>query len=79
MLDFDYFEKGLGQVSPPRFVYDFSRIIFLMLYSINWPNFICLIVFFLEILSNIYITIICFSVYDVIDVKFQYLENGKSF
>ena len=29
MLNFDFSEKGLGIVYPPRFVYDFSRKIFL--------------------------------------------------
>ena len=28
-------EKGLGLVSPPHFMYDFSRKMFLMLHSIN--------------------------------------------
>ena len=32
---FDFFEKGLGLVSQPHFVYDFSRKIFRILYSIN--------------------------------------------
>ena len=32
MLNFDFLEKGLGQVSPLHFVYGFSRM-FLMLYS----------------------------------------------
>ena len=35
MLNFDFLEKGLGIVSPPHFVYDFSTKMFLMLYSIN--------------------------------------------
>ena len=35
MLNFDFLEKGLGIVSPPHFVYDFSRKMFFMLYSIN--------------------------------------------
>ena len=34
-LNFDFLEKGLGIVSTPHFVYDFSRKIFLMLYFIN--------------------------------------------
>ena len=29
MLNFDFLEKGLGIVSPPHFVYDFSRTFFL--------------------------------------------------
>ena len=35
MLNFDFLEKGLGKVSPPHFVYDFSTKIFLKLYSVN--------------------------------------------
>ena len=31
MLNFGFLEKGLGIVSPPHFVYDFSRKILLML------------------------------------------------
>ena len=34
MLNFDL-KKGLGLVSTPHFVYDFSRKMFLMLYSMN--------------------------------------------
>ena len=40
MLNFGFLDKGLGVVSPTHFVYDFSTKMFLMLYSINWPNFI---------------------------------------
>ena len=35
MPNFGFSEKGLEIVSPPHFVYDFSRKIFLMLYSIT--------------------------------------------
>ena len=34
MLNFDFLEKGLEKVSPSHFLYDFSRKIFFMLYSI---------------------------------------------
>ena len=34
-LNFDFLEKALGIVFLPHFVYDFSRKVFLMLYSIN--------------------------------------------
>ena len=37
-LNLDFLEKGLGIVYPRNFVYNFSRKIFLMLYSINWPT-----------------------------------------
>ena len=40
MLNFDFLEKAPGIVSPPHFVYDFSRKMLLMLYSINSPIFI---------------------------------------
>ena len=40
MLNFEHLEKGLGIVSLPYFVYNFSRKMFLMLSSVNWPNFI---------------------------------------
>ena len=33
MLNFDFLEKGLGIVSQPHFVYDFSRKLFIKLYS----------------------------------------------
>ena len=48
VLKFSFPEKGLGLVFPPHFVYDFSRIMFLMLYSINWTNFIVRLPLFLE-------------------------------
>ena len=35
LCNFDFLEKGLGIVSPPHFVYDFSIKMFLMLYYIN--------------------------------------------
>ena len=34
MLNFDFLDKGLGIVSPARFVYDFSTKMLFMLYSI---------------------------------------------
>ena len=43
VLSFNFPEKSLGLVSPPHFVYDFSRTMFLMLHSFNWPNFIVLL------------------------------------
>ena len=59
ILNFDFWEKGLGIVSLPYFVYDFSRNVFLMLYSINWPNFTVWLSLLLEILVNMCIVIIC--------------------
>ena len=60
MVDFDFLEKGLGIVSRPNFVYDFSRKMFLMLYSINLPSFIALLpYYFLRYWSNMCIPIAC--------------------
>ena len=56
MFSFNLTENGLGLVSPLHFVYDFSRQFFLMLHSINSPNFIVWLLLLLEILGNICIT-----------------------
>ena len=59
MLSFDILDKGLGIVSPAHIAYDFSTKMFLMLYSINRPNFIVWLLLLLEILGNMYIAIVC--------------------
>ena len=59
IFNFDVLEKDLGIVFPPHFVYDFSTEMFLMLYSINWPNFIVWLPLVLEILGNMCIAIDC--------------------
>ena len=59
MLNFDFLDKGLGIVSPAHFVYDFSTKLFLMLYSINWPNFIAWLPLLLEILIKQYVYCNC--------------------
>ena len=59
MLNFGFLEKGLEKVSPPQNVYHFSRKMILMLYDINWPNFIVRLPLLLEILSNMCIAFVC--------------------
>ena len=59
MLNFNLLENGAWLVSSPYLVYDFSRKIFLLLHSINWPNFIVWLPLLLEILSNMCITNVC--------------------
>ena len=59
MLNFDFLEKGLGIVFLPHFLCDFLKKMFLMLYSINWQNFIAWLPLLLDILMNICIGIIC--------------------
>ena len=48
MVNFEFSERGLGIASPPHFVYDFPRKMFLILYAS-----------LLEILVNIYVASIC--------------------
>ena len=50
-------------------MYDFSRKTFLMLYSINWSNFIIWLPLLLEILGNKCIAIVCFPGCDVINFE----------
>ena len=69
MLNFGVLEKGLGLASLSTFLYDFSREIFPVLYSINLPNSIVLLLLLLQILDNICVVIICFSVCDVISFE----------
>ena len=59
ILNFNFSEKGLGVVSPPHFVFVCSRKMFLMLCSVNWPNFIVWLPLPLEILGSMCVTIIC--------------------
>ena len=69
MLNFKFLEIGLRIVSPLHFVYDFSRKIFLLWYSINWTNFIVWLSLLLEILDIICIAIICLQDRDVINFE----------
>ena len=54
MLNFDFLDKGVA-----HFVYDVSRKLFLMLYSINLPNFIAWLPILLEILGSMCLAIVC--------------------
>ena len=67
MLHFDVFKKNSGIVSPSCFVYVFSRKIFLVLYSLTWPIFFFWLPLLLQIFVNIYIAIVCFTGFDVIN------------
>ena len=69
MLNFDFLDKGVGIVSPAHFVYDFLTKMFLILFSISWPNFNAWLSLLLEILGNMYISIVCYSGCDVMDFE----------
>ena len=79
MLNFDFPEKGLLLVSPTHIVYEFSRKIFLMLYSINWPNFIAWFPLLLEILKIMCIAIVCFPDCDEINFEINVIFLIKPF
>ena len=74
MLKFDFLEKFLGLVSPPYFVYVFSRKFIIMLYSINWSNFIVWLCFPFQIWRNMSIKTVCNS-----DSDFINFENNLIF
>ena len=79
LLNSDFSEKGLGIVFTQRFVYDFSRKMFLILYSINWPNFIVWLPLLRDILGNICIAIVCFPDCDVISFEINLIFLIKPF
>ena len=54
MLNFNFLEKDLGQVSPSYFVFDFSSKTFPILYSIKWPNFSVWFPLLLKISGNMW-------------------------
>ena len=51
--------SSLELISLPHCLHNFWRKIFLLLYSINWPNFIAWLPLIREILSNMCIVIVC--------------------
>ena len=69
MLNFDFLEKGLGIVSPPHLVCGFSRKVVILLYFINWLNFIVWLSLLVEIFGEICISIVCFSSCDVMNFE----------
>ena len=62
-------KSGLELVSLPHFLHNFWRKIFILLYSINWPNFTAWLILLREILCNICITIVCYPGCDVMNIE----------
>ena len=56
MLKFNFQDDDLGLVFPLYYVQDFLRKMFLMLYCINWRNYL----YFSGIMGKMHILIICF-------------------
>ena len=74
---FLFFRKGTSFLT--TFCVWFFRKIFLMLYSIKWPNFIVRLSSLLEILDSICIVITCYPVRDVINFVTNFSFIIKSF
>ena len=92
MLNFDFSEKGLRIVSPPNFVHNFSRKMFLILNSVNWPNRMPDSFYFLrywsvsvlQLFVNQVVTSQIFNQavflhHQKVMAKLKYLENEKKF
>ena len=74
-----FLEKILGIVSLPHFVYDFSRKILFIIYSINWPNLFVWLPLLLEILGNKCIVIVCSPGCDVVHFEINFIFLIKPF
>ena len=89
-----HLKMGLRIGSPPDFVYNSSRKMFLVLYSINWPNFIaswdirqyvycnCLLSMLWRVRFEINLAFLIKSFFHMIKKsrqKFKYLESEKGF
>ena len=67
--------------SPSHFVYEFLRKMFLMLYSVYWPNFIAWLPLLFEISGNMFIVIVFPQLlfFDVIGFKIYLSFLSESF
>ena len=79
MLNFEFLWKRLGQACSPRFAYEFSRKMFLMLHSINWSNLIVWLSLLFEILSNTCNVVVWSPVCDVIAFGINFRFQIKRF
>ena len=62
-------KRGLGLVFLYHTLHDIWRKVFLLLYSINWPNFIVWFHLLCDILGNMCIAIVCWPGCDVISFE----------
>ena len=79
MLNFHFLNKSLGIMSPAHFVYDFLTKVYLMLYSINWPNLIAWLSLLLKILGKTCIVIVCCPACDVMDFEINLIFQIEPF
>ena len=79
LLNFDFIDTDVGKVSSPHFVHNFWRKMFVMLYSINWPNFIVWLPLLFEILGNMCIATVYFPACDAITFEIYLIFLAKPF
>ena len=79
MLSIYILEKRLWIFSTLHFVYDFSMVIFFMLYPGNWPNLIAWLSLLLEIFGNMYIAIVFFSGCDAVTLEINFIFLSKPY
>ena len=79
MLNFDFLEKGMGIVSSPHFVHHFSKKMFLILYFINWTNFIVWLLLLFEVFGNMCIAIVCSPDCDTINFQINLCFKSSRF
>ena len=77
-FDFGFLLKGLTLDSPMHFVYDFSRKMFVMLYSINWSNFVVWLPLLLRIGLYVYRKY-CYPVCDAITLEINIAFLSRRF
>ena len=75
---FQKLKRGLELVSLPHFWHNFWRKIFLLLYSINWPNVIVWLPLLCEILGNMCIAIVSKPGCDVMNFEVNLIFQGLS-
>ena len=79
MLKLNFSDKGLGLDSLPHSVYDFWRKMFIILYSINWLNFLIWLPLLLKILGYICVAILCYPGCDVLKFEINLIFLIKLF
>ena len=72
-------QRGLELVSLPNSPHNFWRKLFLLLYSINWPNVIVWLSLLCEILCNMCITIACKPGCDIMNFEVNLIFLIKPF
>ena len=72
-------KRGLEIVSLPHFLHDFWRKTFILLYSINWPNFIFLLILLRQILGNMCIAVVYLTGCDVINFEINLILQINPF